>query len=91
MIKQEVKVFNKTGGYVRTYNVVQHGENFLELAVDYAKKIGGSVDKPMDLGSILQRELNPEELKKLDESIKPKVEKEIEVKKSAKSESGKRG
>lgn len=36
-------VYNKNGGYVRTYSEEQHGEGYHELALGYAKKIGGSL------------------------------------------------
>ena len=36
-------IFNKDGNYVRTYDIETHGENFKEMAHEYAKKIGGKV------------------------------------------------
>lgn len=41
----EASVFDKEGGYVRTYSVADHGENYLALAKQYAKKISGTVEE----------------------------------------------
>ena len=39
----KVDVFDKDGSYIRTYDIETHGENFKEMAHEYAKKIGGKV------------------------------------------------
>ena len=36
-------VFGEDGSYIRTYDAETHGENFEELANEYAKKISGKV------------------------------------------------
>ena len=38
-------VFNKHGGFVRTYSLEVHGKVFRENAEEFAKKIGGEVKK----------------------------------------------
>jgi len=38
-LKNEVMVYNKYGIYIRTYSVVDHGENFRELAKQFSDKI----------------------------------------------------
>lgn len=40
-----VSVYDKVGGYVRTYSAERHGENFIKLAEGFARKIGGTVSK----------------------------------------------
>ena len=42
---ESVDVFDKDGQFVRTYDVETHGEEMVELAEEYARKIGGSVKK----------------------------------------------
>jgi len=38
-------VFNKAGGFVRTYSVERHGTEAVKLAEEYAAKIHGKVQK----------------------------------------------
>ncbi len=73
-MKQEIKVFDSRGNYVRTYSVEDQGEDFMDLATMFAKKIGGSLDKPMDANSILERTLTDEEKKKLADMVAGKTE-----------------
>lgn len=34
----EVKIYDKKGGYIRTYNREMHGENFVNLAKGFCEK-----------------------------------------------------
>lgn len=43
-MKQEIKVYNKDGGYVRTYSVEDQGKDFMDIAKGFAKKIGGKIE-----------------------------------------------
>ena len=74
-MKQDVKIYDKNCAYIGTYSVELHGENFMELAEGFAKKINGSLDVPMDVTSVLERafEKSPELKEKADELIE-KVE-----------------
>ncbi len=38
-------VLSRTGSVARTYNKTDHGPKYRDLAAEYAKKIGGSVQK----------------------------------------------
>jgi len=42
-VVSKANVYNKNGNFVRTYDEETHGEDFKELADQYAKKIGGKV------------------------------------------------
>jgi len=41
--KNQARVFDGAGNYVRTYSLEEHGKDFGKLAEGFAKKIGGSV------------------------------------------------
>ena len=45
METKQVNVVTKKGAYVRTYSEKAHGKGFIKLAEEYAKKIGGKVEK----------------------------------------------
>ncbi len=40
---QSVSVYNRSGGYVRTYSREEHGPDYRKLAAGYATKIAGTV------------------------------------------------
>jgi len=43
-VKTNVKVLNKSGDLVRTYDLEVHGKDFKKLADGFATKIGGKVE-----------------------------------------------
>jgi hypothetical protein len=82
---EHIDVFNKHGGYVRTYSSDTHGEDFLDLAREFAGKIGGDLGYRTRFGfePYVEEEEEEESPEPAEEQEKPAPKKRAAAKKAA--------